>query len=74
MTIIVFILILGVIILDFTKLKKDDKKKSYIYITIVLMAATIFVVDKIELFKVSPLESFIKKMEPITTWMEKVLK
>ena len=74
MTIVVIILIAIVIIIDFIKLKKDDKGTVYVYISIVALTALVYTVSKFQVFKLSPLELFIEGMKPITTWVENALK
>ncbi len=74
MFIIIIVLVVAVVVLDFVRMKKENLKKSAIYLSIVTMSAIIYAVHKIEIFNTSPLEIFIKKMEPLILWLEKALK
>lgn len=70
MNVVLILLVTGVLLIDFAKLKKDNKKVSYLYIAIVAMALFVALADKYEFFEISPLEAGIEKMRPITDWLK----
>ncbi len=74
MNILLILFVSIVLLIDFIKLKKDDKKILYIYIAITAIALAIALIDKYQFFKTSPVEMWIEKMKPITSWIETQLK
>lgn len=70
MDIILVLLIVGVLVIDFLKLKKSNKMLLYLYVVIVGMALSVAIADNYDFFKESPLEMGIDKMQPITDWVE----
>ncbi|MCC5909333.1 MAG: hypothetical protein JJT76_02705 [Clostridiaceae bacterium] len=70
MDIILVLLIVGVLVIDFLKLKKSNKMLLYLYVVIVGMALSVAIADNYDFFKESPLEMGIEKMQPITDWVE----
>lgn len=73
MNVILILLVTGVLIIDFTKLDKNTKTVTYVYITIVVIALLIAAADKYDFVKTSPIEAGIIKMKPVTDWIEKSL-
>ena len=74
MNILLILFVSIVLLIDFIKLKKDDKKVIYIYIAITAIALAIALMDKYQFFKTSPLETWIEEMKPLTDWIEAQLK
>lgn len=74
MNIVLIVLVFTVVLIDFIKLNRKNKKITYVYLVIVSLIIITFLVDQLELFKMSPLEAFIEGMEPITKWVETKLK
>ena len=74
MDILVALFLLIILIIDFGKLKKEDKKTSYVYVALVLMIAAVWLLSRFELMKMSPLEVGIEAFKPVTDWLETILK
>ncbi|AKL93993.1 hypothetical protein CACET_c04830 [Clostridium aceticum] len=70
MKIILILLVAGVLMIDFVKLDKSNKKIFYIYGFIVIMILLVVIAEKYEFFKTTPIEIGVEKMRPITDWIE----
>ncbi len=74
MFIIVIILVVAVMTMDFIRIKKENWRMSAVYLSLAAMSALVYLLNKLEVFNRSPMEMFIKKMEPLTMWVESMLK
>jgi len=74
MKIVLPILISLVVMIDFIKLNKTNKIVVFVYLSIVVLAATISTIDYFQLMKTNPLEAWISYMNPLTQWIELKLK
>ena len=68
MNILISLFVSIVLLIDFLKLKKNDKKVVYIYIGITILVLVISLLNRYEVFSISPIEIWIEKMKPITDW------
>ncbi|SHK05283.1 hypothetical protein SAMN02745975_03537 [Geosporobacter subterraneus DSM 17957] len=68
MNILISLFVSIVLLIDFLKLKKNDKKVVYIYIGITILVLVISLLNRYEFFSISPIEIWIEKMKPITDW------
>lgn len=69
MKIIFILVIISILVIDYSKVK-STKKMGYIYLTLSLLAISIYIIDQYELVTVSPLEVWLEKMSPFTNWIE----
>ncbi len=74
MNVLLVLFVSLILLIDFVKLKKDDKAVPYIYIAITAIILAIALAHKYQFFRTSPIEVWIEKMKPLTDWIETHLK
>lgn len=70
MNIVLILSIIILLIIDFARLNKKNKKSIYLYIVMVVMILLVTFLDRFYFFDTSPLETGIKIMQPVTNWIE----
>ncbi len=70
MNVILIISISSILLIDFTKLKKNNSNVLPIYIVIVAIVLLVAIASQYDFLKTSPLEMGINKLLPITEWVE----
>ncbi|ABR49342.1 hypothetical protein Amet_3204 [Alkaliphilus metalliredigens QYMF] len=70
MNIILVLLITVILSIDFARLKKNKSEVLSLYIAVVAMILLVAAVDKYDFFETSPLEIGIRKLLPVTNWLE----
>lgn len=74
MDILLFLSVALLLLVDFFKLNKNDRKVLYIYMALSTLILAVTLLNRFEVFKASPLEIWIEKMMPLTRWVEAQLK